>query len=70
MTSTHDAPPTSSAPSRSSAVVAVGNALFHYRNGLFPIVFILLALVSRPILFGGSHRTDWVMDAVGLGIAS
>jgi protein-S-isoprenylcysteine O-methyltransferase Ste14 len=70
MTSTHDAPPTSSpAPSRSSAVVAIGNALFHYRNGLFPIVFILVALVSRPILFGGNHHTDWAMDAVGLSIA-
>lgn len=31
-------------------MVKIGNFLFHYRNGLVPVVYALLALKSRPLL--------------------
>jgi len=67
-----DAPPADAsdpaAPS-ASAAVRIGNVLFHYRNGLFPITFLVLALASRPMLFGGTLRSDAVLDAIGLAVA-
>jgi protein-S-isoprenylcysteine O-methyltransferase Ste14 len=56
-------------PGPVSAPVAIGNTLFHYRNGLFPVTFLLLALVSRPQLWGGTWRSDLALDAVGFAIA-
>ncbi len=65
--------PAAGVPDRHAAApnvaVRVGNVLFHYRNGLFPITFLVLALASRPLLFGGSLRSDAVLDAVGLAVA-
>ena len=52
-----------------SAAVRIGNVLFHYRNGLFPITFLLLALVSRPLLFMGTLGSDAVLDVIGFAIA-
>jgi len=31
-------------------IVAIGNFLFHYRNGLFPLVYALLIFKSQPLL--------------------
>ena len=31
-------------------IVRVGNFLFHYRNGLFPIVYLLLIFKSQPVI--------------------
>jgi protein-S-isoprenylcysteine O-methyltransferase Ste14 len=58
-----------SAPVRQSLAVTVGNVLFHYRDAVFPAAFLLLALVSRPRLFMGTVRSDWVLDAIGLLVA-
>lgn len=67
------APPPAYAPEQPiaspTAPVRIGNVLFHYRNGLFPITFLLLALASRPLLFRGSLASDAVLDAIGLGLA-
>jgi len=35
-------------------MVRIGNFLFHYRNGLFPLVYALLFLKSRPVV--GDYR--------------
>jgi protein-S-isoprenylcysteine O-methyltransferase Ste14 len=57
------------APPRRSWAVAVGNQLFHYRNVLFPVSFVVIALASRPRWWGGDARADAIMDAVGLAIS-
>src|SRR5213596_653057 len=31
-------------------IIKIGNFLFHYRNGLFPLVYALLVLKGRPAL--------------------
>ena len=31
-------------------IVKLGNFLFHYRNGLFPIVYLLLIFKSHPVI--------------------
>lgn len=45
-------------------MVRLGNFLFHYRNGLFPLAFVLLLWKGRPIF-----ENDFVAAAVGLGVA-
>lgn len=45
-------------------MVRIGNFLFHYRNGLFPLAFVLLLWKGRPI-FGN----DLVAAGVGFGVA-
>jgi len=30
-------------------MVAIGNFLFHYRNGIFPLVYALLIFKSQPL---------------------
>jgi protein-S-isoprenylcysteine O-methyltransferase Ste14 len=70
--STHDAPPAyppDAAAASPNVAVRIGNVLFHYRNGLFPITFLVLALASRPTLFLGTLRSDSVLDAIGLAVA-
>jgi protein-S-isoprenylcysteine O-methyltransferase Ste14 len=65
------ASPTTS-PVRSDPVspaVAIGNVLFHWRNGLFPIAFLAIALASRPRWFLGSPRADAILDVVGILVA-
>jgi protein-S-isoprenylcysteine O-methyltransferase Ste14 len=49
--------------------VRIGNALFHWRNGLFPLGFIAIALASRPLYPFGSARADAALDAAGFAIA-
>ena len=31
-------------------IIRIGNFLFHYRNGLFPLVYALLIFKSQPLL--------------------
>ena len=45
-------------------MVRIGNFLFHYRNGLFPVAFILLLWKGRPIF-----ESDLVAAGVGFGVA-
>jgi len=52
-----------------SLAVSIGNVLFHYRNGLFPVAFIVIALVSRPRWFMGNPGADAILDAIGLAVA-
>jgi protein-S-isoprenylcysteine O-methyltransferase Ste14 len=40
-------------------MVRIGNFLFHYRNGLFPLVYALLFLKSRPVV--GDYRLAAVL---------
>src|SRR6185436_15263574 len=35
-------------------MVAIGNFLFHYRNGIFPLVYALLIFKSQPLM--GDYR--------------
>lgn len=51
------------------SVVDVGHFLFGYRDYLFPLVFLLLVLATRPDVPFGSERLDWYMSIAGIGIA-
>lgn len=52
-----------------AAIVRLGNLFFKIRNALFPLVFIALALVTRPRPFLGSESRDRWLDALGISIA-
>src|SRR4030095_6920492 len=45
-------------------MVRIGNFLFHYRNGLFPVAFVLLLWKGRPIF-----EDDLAAAGVGFGVA-
>ncbi len=62
-------PPGALAGARQSRVVHCGNFLFAYRDYLFPLVFLLLLLTTKPILPFGSARIDWWMDVLGVVVA-
>lgn len=57
-------PPESSAGS--GVMVACGNFFFRFRNALFPAVFVLLLLLTRPAQFLGDP--GWDRFAIGAGI--
>jgi len=46
-------------------MIAIGNFLFHYRNGIFPLVYALLALPSAPLM--ADYR---VAALAGLAVAA
>ncbi len=50
-------------------LVAWGNFFFRYRNGLFPIIFLILMALIRPAPFLGSPSWDQVAMLVGTLIA-
>lgn len=56
-------------PRSSPALVGLGNFFFRYRNGVFPVVFLGLALLDRPRLAGGSWRSDGWVDLLGFLVA-
>ncbi len=62
-------PPAALAGARRSRVVHCGNFLFAYRDYLFPLVFLLLLLTTKPLLPFGSERIDWWMDVLGVVVA-
>ena len=51
------------------ALVAFGNLVFRYRNGLAPVLLAIVLLLTRPHQFGGSARTDAVWDLAGVLVA-
>ena len=53
---------------RKSAVIAIGNYFFHYRNTVFPIIFIVSGLVLRPAIIG-SQRMDHALVTAGVFVA-
>lgn len=56
--------------SRFPALVAYGNWLFKYRNAVFPLVLVVLFVVFRPVLSGGTPGSDSLIDQLGLLIAA
>jgi protein-S-isoprenylcysteine O-methyltransferase Ste14 len=46
-------------------MIKIGNFLFHYRNGLFPVVYALLALKSTPLV-----DNYWLALVLGCLVAS
>jgi protein-S-isoprenylcysteine O-methyltransferase Ste14 len=46
--------------------VAVGNFFFQYRNGLFPVIFVLAALTLRPSIMFGSPVADRLVAVCGM----
>jgi protein-S-isoprenylcysteine O-methyltransferase Ste14 len=50
-------------------VLAAGNFFFHTRNYIFPLVFVVIALISKPLTLGGSEQTDRWMDLAGIALA-
>ena len=49
--------------------IAIGNFFFHYRNALFPIIFVLGALALRPKIIFDSLVIDQFLTFVGMGVA-
>src|SRR5262249_32186745 len=47
-------------------VIYCGNFLFAYRDYLFPLLFMILLLSTKPTLPFGSERIDWWMDVLGI----
>ncbi len=50
-------------------MLASGNALFRIRNGLFPVIYVLLALFTRPAQFMGNPAWDRIVMTIGVLIA-
>ncbi|MEK7795759.1 MAG: isoprenylcysteine carboxylmethyltransferase family protein [Candidatus Hydrogenedentota bacterium] len=50
-------------------LIRCGNFFFHYRDFLFPFIFLSLALLIKPIRFESDPRLDYYMDAAGLAVA-
>jgi protein-S-isoprenylcysteine O-methyltransferase Ste14 len=49
--------------------IAVGNFFFQYRNFLFPIIFLLIALTMRPEILLGSPLVDRIVIGFGAAVA-
>lgn len=52
------------------AFCTVGAFFFRFRNGLFPVVFLLAALVVRPAFFADSKDMDPLATSLGLLLAA
>src|SRR2546427_1624926 len=52
-----------------SWAITLGHFLFGYRDYLFPLVFLLLTMTTRPAFPLGSEQLDWWMDVFGLVVA-
>ncbi len=50
-------------------LIAAGNFLFRFRNGVFPVVLLVLIALFPPRYAGGTPAGDWIVDVIGLGIA-
>ena len=53
-----------------NALVSVGRFFFKWRNATFPLIFLAAALLARPVLFGGTLRSDLWLDAAGIGLCA
>jgi len=45
-------------------MVKVGNFLFHYRNGLFPVAYLLLFVPAQTLM-----ESDWLAALIGFAVA-
>lgn len=52
-----------------AALIAFGNLVFRYRNGLAPVLLAVVLLLTRPRPFGGSAGTDLLWDLAGVLVA-
>jgi protein-S-isoprenylcysteine O-methyltransferase Ste14 len=50
-------------------LVACGSFLFHYRNSLFPVAFLVIVFASMPMAPFGEERWDRLLDLVGFVVA-
>lgn len=50
-------------------LIAAGNFFFRFRNALFPVIFIMLTLFTRPALFLGNPYLDKVVVWLGVTMA-
>jgi len=44
----------------------IGNFFFRFRNGLFPFIFLVLALFVRPAWFLGNEKLDLIATGAGI----
>ena len=49
--------------------IAVGNFFFKYRNGLFPVLFVLAALLGRPQVLFGDPALERALGLCGVLVA-
>jgi protein-S-isoprenylcysteine O-methyltransferase Ste14 len=54
---------------QSRLLVAAGNFFFKVRNGLFPVVFVALLVLTRPTVLLGSASANALLLALGAGLA-
>jgi protein-S-isoprenylcysteine O-methyltransferase Ste14 len=54
---------------RSTPIVRFGNFLFRFRNAVFPVVFVVIVFLGRPLYPFGSAAWDRALDAVGIALA-
>lgn len=52
------------------ALCAAGAFFFRFRNGLFPLIYLLVALFVRPAYFAGNPKWDALATGIGLAIAA
>jgi len=48
---------------------ALGAFFFRFRNGLFPVVYLLVAFFVRPAFFAGNPKWDPIATGIGLVVA-
>lgn len=51
-----------------SLFIRYGDFVFKYRNGVFPVVAVLMILAFGPVYPGGSAAADRVLDAAGIAL--
>jgi len=61
-------PPPVLAGRRHSFMISCGNWLFAYRDYLFPLLFLLMLLTTKPSLPFDSERIDRWLDVLGLAV--
>ena len=57
---------TSQAAASRGVLSRFGYFFFRYRNGLFPAIFLVMALFIRPAWFLGQERLDLVVTGIGI----
>jgi protein-S-isoprenylcysteine O-methyltransferase Ste14 len=60
---------TNQEPTSSGIMSRIGNFFFRFRNGLFPLIFLLLVLVVRPVWFLGNEKLDLFVTGIGIVLA-
>jgi protein-S-isoprenylcysteine O-methyltransferase Ste14 len=60
---------TNQAPASAEIMSRIGKFFFRYRNGLFPVIFLVIALFVRPTWFLGDAQLDLYATGVGTVVA-